>query len=50
MQKNYDLLMANGMWEWNNLQKERKNIRWKCVFGIKKDALAKILTYRMQLE
>jgi hypothetical protein len=49
MQKNYDLLMANDIWEMTNLLKYRKNVGRKYVLFTKKNAWSIIVRYKARL-
>ena len=49
MQEEYDLLLANGIWELTNFTKDRKSIRCKWVFHTKNHALDEIIRYNTRL-
>ncbi|OAE20919.1 hypothetical protein AXG93_3256s1660 [Marchantia polymorpha subsp. ruderalis] len=49
MQEEYDLLMANGMWELSTLSESRKSVGCKWVFGTKHNALGNIIRYKARL-
>ena len=49
MQEEYDLLMANGMWELTNLRIDRKSVGCKWMFHTKNDASSQIIRYKTRL-